>query len=220
MSRVEPHSRLLNEAARSVLGEIGMFQKGRSRTWLDDHGWWIGVVEFQPSGFSKGSYLNVSAMWLWHEQTYFSFDFSFSPGSRVEKFISFENENQFAPEAARLASAARGWVLKYRQAFHTCLDAANRVAERSSGPWDFYHAGIAYACAGKTLEAKKMFDRLSQYRSQLEPEPDWVLALLRKGRNLVDMIDDTTGFRERIEQTIREARKLLKLPEIGKLGLC
>jgi hypothetical protein len=213
---------LLNEAARSVLGEIGMFQKGRSRIWLDDHGWWIGIVEFQPSGFSKGSYLNVSAMWLWHEgeEVDFSFDFSFPPSPRVGEFISFESEEQFGAEATRLASVAREWVLKYRQAIHTCLDAANRVAARSREPGDFYYAGIAYACAGETLEAKKMFERLDQFRHGLQPEPDWVLALRLKGRNLANMIDNPTGFRESIEQRIRSTRRILKLPDLANLGLC
>jgi hypothetical protein len=30
-------------------------QKGRSRIWLDDHGWWIAVVEFQPSDWARRS---------------------------------------------------------------------------------------------------------------------------------------------------------------------
>jgi hypothetical protein len=197
-----------------------MFQKGRSRIWLDDHGWWIGVVEFQPSSWSKGSYLNVSAMWLWHElDADFSFDFSFAPGPRIEGFISFEDEHQFRREAIRLASVAKEKILKYRQAIRTGLDAANLVAARSHEPWDFYHAGIAYGCGGETLKAKKMFDRLSQYRHGLEPEPDWALALRLKGRNLAEMIDDTTGFREYIEQTICEFRKARKLTEIN-VHLC
>jgi hypothetical protein len=36
--------------------------------WLDDHTWWLVVVEFQPSSWSQGSYLNVGAMWLWHDK--------------------------------------------------------------------------------------------------------------------------------------------------------
>src|SRR5436309_1568598 len=75
-----PHTKLLTAAARSVLRPLGLQQRGRSRLWLDDHGWWVVVVEFQPSGWSIGSYLNVGAMWLWFEKDYISFDY----GSRIE----------------------------------------------------------------------------------------------------------------------------------------
>jgi hypothetical protein len=44
-----------------VLTPLGLTQRGRSRLWLDDHGWWLIVVEFQPSAWSRGSHLNVSA---------------------------------------------------------------------------------------------------------------------------------------------------------------
>src|SRR6202000_1719294 len=37
---------------------LGLERRGRSRTWIDDQRWYAIVVEFQPSGFSKGSYLN------------------------------------------------------------------------------------------------------------------------------------------------------------------
>src|SRR5256885_11111558 len=61
MAEADPHSKLITAAAREILRPLGLFQKGRSRVWLDDQGWWLGVVEFQPSDWSKGSYLNVGA---------------------------------------------------------------------------------------------------------------------------------------------------------------
>jgi len=59
------HNRDIAKAARAALGSIGCVRRGRSRTWLDDRGWWVGVIEFQPSSWSKGSYLNVGASFLW-----------------------------------------------------------------------------------------------------------------------------------------------------------
>jgi len=53
------HSKIIADAAKRNLAPIGLTRKGRSRVWLDDRGWYVTVVEFQPSGFSKGSYLNV-----------------------------------------------------------------------------------------------------------------------------------------------------------------
>jgi len=45
-------------AATEQLGQLGLIRKGRSRTWLDDHGWWLLVVEFQPS-ITGRFYVNV-----------------------------------------------------------------------------------------------------------------------------------------------------------------
>ncbi len=105
-----PHTQLLTAAARCILRPLRLQQRGRSRLWLGDHGWWV-VVEFQPSGSSKGSYLNVGAMWLWFEKDYFSFDY----GSRVEDFAPYEDEAQFAPLAGNLAHRAAGEVVRLRR---------------------------------------------------------------------------------------------------------
>jgi hypothetical protein len=43
-----PHTKLINAAARDVLRPMGIVQKGRSRLWYDNHGWWAGLIEFQP----------------------------------------------------------------------------------------------------------------------------------------------------------------------------
>jgi hypothetical protein len=57
----EHSSQIIAAAARRALAPVGFWRKGRSRVWLSDHGFWLTVVEFQPSGFGKGSYLNVAA---------------------------------------------------------------------------------------------------------------------------------------------------------------
>jgi hypothetical protein len=80
-----------------VLRPLGLQRKGRSRVWFDDHGWWVGVVGFQPSRFSRGSYLNVGAMWLWSGNSHVTDQV----GVRVRRapFVSYESDAQFAPEA-------------------------------------------------------------------------------------------------------------------------
>jgi hypothetical protein len=132
VARNEPHSKLLTKTAKEVLLPEGMFQKGRSRTWIDDHGWWIIVIEFQPSSWSKGSHLNVGAMRLWVEKDYFSFD----DGYRVAPFVEYVNDDQFAPQARKLALAAREEVLKLRKRFASVQLAARylrRQVDQSPG---------------------------------------------------------------------------------------
>jgi hypothetical protein len=104
------HSKLLTIAARSILRPMGLVQKGRSRIWLDDRQWWVCVVEFQPSSWSRGSYLNVGCMWLWLVKDYVSFDL----GHRVEHFHEFQDEQQFKTESMDLAARAAQEVTRGR----------------------------------------------------------------------------------------------------------
>ena len=64
------HNKIIMKAAREVLAPNGLLQKGQSRIWLDDNGWFFAVVEFQPSGWEKGTFLNVGMHYLWANKEY------------------------------------------------------------------------------------------------------------------------------------------------------
>jgi hypothetical protein len=136
------HSKIIAEVANETPAPLGIFQKGRARTWIDDRGWWIVVIEFQPCGFSKGSYLNVGAMWLWHEKDYFTLDV----GDRIGKFVAYVDERQFRPEVVKLASAAKAEVLRLRGKFVSIHDTARYLpgqARRNENRWTELYAAIA-----------------------------------------------------------------------------
>src|SRR5689334_22969736 len=124
---IPAHSRLILQAAKEILIPMGLEQRGRSRTWLDDHGWWLIMVEFQPSSWSKGSYLNVGVMWLWKETDYLAFDV----GHRVEAFTKYEKDEQFQPHARTLAEKAREEALKLRDQFSSIEAAADFLQSQS-----------------------------------------------------------------------------------------
>src|SRR6266851_4267038 len=106
----EAHSRLIAQAARDALAPLGIRRKGRSRTWLDDQGWWLGLIEFQPSSWSKGSYLNVGVMWLWDELPYLAYDV----GYRVSDFERYEDRAKFEVSAQNVAKNAAQEASRYR----------------------------------------------------------------------------------------------------------
>ncbi len=207
-----PHTQLLTAAARRILRPLGVQQRGRSRLWLDDHEWWVVVVEFQPSSWSKGSHLNVGAMWLWSEKDYFSFDY----GSRVENFAPYKDEAQFAPIAENLAQRAAEEVARLRSRFISVQSAAEQLASKSPmGFWDNFHAGVACGLAGDTTQARRFFGEVAG----TDDQRDWAQAAASLAREYSIALEDIPGFRVRIETVIRRARELLRLPKVADIVL-
>jgi hypothetical protein len=123
------HNTIVASAAREALSPLQFQQKGRSRTWLADHGWWLTVVEFQPSSWSKGSYLNVGAHWLWTDSGHLSFDF----GYRVAAFERYESDEQFIPAARTLAECAAERARELAQLFRNVNAAAGQLQDTLIG---------------------------------------------------------------------------------------
>ena len=142
LSTAPLHSKLVTASARKVLRPLGLLQKGRSRIWLDDHEWWLGVVEFQPSAWARGSYLNVGCMWLWDVKQHISFDV----GGRVEPFARFHDDAQFEGLADTLAEHAAKEVIQYRSRFPNLLEVCEYyLSFPPEGLWSTFHAAVACA---------------------------------------------------------------------------
>jgi hypothetical protein len=204
------HSKILSAAARETLKPIGLQRKGRSRIWLDDNGWWAGVVEFQPSSWSRGSYLNVGAMWLWHPPPHhISFDVDHRVGEAG--YIEYESDDQFAPLAQRLATMAADRIGDLRQRFPD-LDAAAKhlVGQAQGNDWPTFHAGVALALADRRKAAAAMFKRLNA-----DPDdPDWWPEAVDRAHRHAGTLSSKTGgeqFRQEVSEAIRDARTSLKL---------
>ena len=206
------HSKLLRNAARKALGSIGVAQKGRSRTWIDDRGWWICVVEFQPSTWSLGSYLNVGCMWLWHEKDYFSFD----EGYRIGGFESFQNADQFRRVATTLAERAAVEVGRYRSLFRTVQMVSDHYLRTMPGGfWPSFHAAVACGLVGRSPEARRFFRPILES----DDKRDWVLAAQAEAVRLNAMVLDTNAFQQFVEEKVARTRTLLKLPAWQEFGL-
>jgi hypothetical protein len=212
MSANTPHARLLNEAALTLLEPLGLWQVGRSRVWIDDRDWWLVVVEFQPGESSRGTYLNVGAMWLWHKKEHFSFDV----GYRLEDFKSFRNKAQFEREALRLARRAAERVQKYRQAFASPQATAEYLVQRcdAKNPWSLYHAGVACGIAGRGADCGRCFEQfLEQARHGA-----WDGAVQHKSAQLALLAYSTDAFRAIVEEAVAATRAGLRLPSVdGRL---
>lgn len=183
---------------------MGMQRKGQSRVWFVDRGWWLAVVEFQPSAWSKGSYLNVAAMWLWNAKDYWSFD----EGGRVESFREFKDAEQFSEVAEALAVRAREEVQVLLQRFPSMAAVASHLRRHSDdNPWHTYHAAMAALAIGDVDHAQKRFRALLAVRD----EAPFMIALQEKVKKFAECLASGAEPVAVVAQEVEKARALLKL---------
>jgi hypothetical protein len=202
-------SRLLLLAGRDVLGPFGLTTQGRGRNWIDDHGWWVVNVEFQPSGSSKGSYLNVGVQWLWKPIGAGAFEYGYRVpilvNGKSTDFVEFESASQFEQAAQDLVKTAAGEVLKYRELFRTLTTTINVLHRKE--PHHRYHLAVAYALIGKDHEARRSF---SAARVNEAPRA-WEIELNELMDQLASLTHDMAAFRARVLEIVIGQRRALKL---------
>ncbi|MFE1954546.1 hypothetical protein ACFW9D_29215 [Streptomyces sp. NPDC059524] len=207
MAAVSPASRLVATAARSRLRPLGLRQRGRSRIWLDDHGWWLGVVEFPSPQWSQGSGLTVGVMWLWQDVGHVTFDFV--QQTRTE---SYRDETQFGPVAAELAGTAEARVTGLREQFADLRSATRRLLARpprTASPWENFNAGVAAALTGDAPSARTRFTAVLAE----DPFTDWIEDLQRTTRHLAERADDPAAVRVWATTAVLSCRAKLALAD-------
>ena len=224
----DPVNVTLNAAAREALRPMGLQRKGRSRTWWDDHGWWLTVVEFQPSGFDKASYLNVGICWLWSAEPkeYTSFDLGYRvPGAGG----SFESEGHWRAVVEDLVRQAADQVSHYRElvpdldaAARACVrqeearveDLRQRDAEKQVPPgWPTWHAAVSSGLAADIDRAVHYFDHAARAGISDSRDDLWrpVRELATTWSDLVR--EDHSAFVEQVRRHTANQRLALRLPE-------
>jgi hypothetical protein len=180
------HNRMINSIARDTLRPLGLFRKGRSRIWLDDHGWWVTVVAFESSGLGKAATLKVAAMWLWDDRPPGSvaFDLGRQPGGGINvpgAFSSYESDAQFEPEMRRIAIIAAAEVEQFRAWIRSYEDCA-AACDASQTVLTVLDAAIAWGLARnerKALAALTRHDELMRGYIKRDQHADWKSELSR-----------------------------------------
>lgn len=226
MSDNQVISRLIAAAARVRLRPLGLGQKGRSRLWLDDRGWSVIVVEFQP-GSGPGTFLNVGAMWLWAARDYWAFDeggrvrwrgdgsFAAQPPSMGEtgwdEHLHYLNPEQFARDVVPVARAAAGRVTELRAHFTDPRAVADHLSSSAAPPdvWATFHLGVAAALSGEAATADERFAQVMAAATSA----DWIPGLATQAADLRSLLGEPAVLGGQIAETIRQTRSLLRLPE-------
>ncbi|MEZ5826909.1 MAG: hypothetical protein R3D30_07305 [Hyphomicrobiales bacterium] len=201
MGAINEHGKLITAAARSALTPLGCNQISRSRTWISDERFWVIQIEFQPSGWSKGSYLNVGASWLWRVQKSFAFDY----GYRVADFIVFETQEQFAPLIAGHARRAAEEVNALRNKFKTLAQIHRHLMDDiPRGGWALYHAAVAAGLSGDIAVAKQLFYDFDAWANS----PTWPTKLESPAVQLASLLSEPDLYRAQVSSIIDECRAL------------
>ncbi len=206
MASPGPHEAILRSAARAHLAPLGMKQKGRSRTWIKDNSWWLAVVEFQPSSWSKGSYLNLACMWLWHPQDHISFNVC----ERLGGYIQFQDEQSFGPAADHLASLAAEGTRKNAERFKsvdTVYVYLEATAAESQNPWDHHHAMMAALACGQVDRASNHLQGLLGIKHDV----DWCKDLQASSRHIMNAVSATHNPARIVAEQVALAREKLSL---------
>ncbi|MFQ6172383.1 hypothetical protein ACK8HX_12310 [Oryzobacter sp. R7] len=203
-----PHTRILSRLATEHLGPAGLVRRGRGRVWLDDHGWWVGVVELQPSGFSRGTHLDVGVTWPWHvgeDEPHLSL----GEPVRVGRFAPYESEEQFAADVEELLRGGLAEVEERRRANATPAAAASRVGSGAEVVgWPTWDAAVLHGIAGDGAQAAALFGAVASG----DEEVGWWRPVRERAdawRTLVTA--DPDAFRAELGGVIRRTRAGLGL---------
>lgn len=189
MSGATNHNKIINQAAREILKPYGLFQKGQSRLWIDDNSWFLILVEFQPSAWNKGTYLNVAIHYLWDKKDYLSFDY----GHRENEFVTFDgDEKAFYTSMISLSEMALKKIEEYRS-FKDISYAKERIMNRNgytASSHDLYQKMMICGLA-KDPQATKLYKQLIECveYSELGWEQEYYSELVEKVAPIISDVD-------------------------------
>lgn len=201
-------ARALGDAARRSLGDLGLCRRRSSpRLWWLDRGWWLVNVEFQPSSWSVGSYLNVGLQHLWVVRDHRIFEY----GSRVPisggQFVELVgNESDVRAAADAVAQAARHVVQEWVTRLGNDQLHLRWLRDIGGMGWDAFNAAIAAQLSG--AQAKPAFLTTA---ADLDRGIDWQRDLADDCNHLAALSNDPARFREAVAGRIATTRAHLKL---------
>lgn len=157
------HNKIIRSLCKELLLPLGVIQKGNSRVYLDDNGFYLTMIEFQPSAWGKGTYLNAGVHFLWNTYEYLSFDAYIGKSIRVNNFIQFRNDEQFEEKMRGLIAIAIDRVLFYRD-IRNVRNAILNMHSDNSGINRSMFLALHGELNDDTLSQELVIDRIQQKR--------------------------------------------------------
>lgn len=183
-----PHEKIISDCAKDSLIPQGFFRKGRSRTYLNDNGYFFIQLEFQPRSYLKGTFLNVGISFLWQTTEGLDSDLAYCYDSRLEEFREFkDDEIAFSVEVNKMIASANKKILEYLE-FNDLAYAKNRLLKRKEEDkypfWDVYYLAMLCFLAGDFEEGLISFNEfISILKSSFKDSgdiTDWQVLFYNK----------------------------------------
>ncbi len=199
------HNKIINQVAKTFFGPLNIQRKGKSRLWFEDNGWFLTIIEFQPSSYSRGTYLNLGVSFNNYPNGHFSYDL----GGRMEGFVEAENISDFESELTNLIEKSIPLVNKYRMGLDRTKSPGSFIrgqldiqSLKDTG-WSNYHIGFAYLIENEVELAK---EHLRQVVAS-DDQRAWAKERAKYAQNLIELKFDPT----RLSKIINRSRVLKKL---------
>jgi len=209
MAKESDHGKAIAKAAAQVLIPLGYARRGQSRLWIADQGFWIAVVEFQPSGYAKGSYVNVCASWLWalRDPYYIAFEY-------FDRLAPYADLGHAPPSEEALQPLTIALVPAIERLYDTfssfpAIDAylEERASEPRASLHDHYNAAVSAGLGGDSARRHRHFGWIAAH----EARADWEAALKAKVAHLAEQAATQHALSVAICREIERARTQLRL---------
>ncbi|WDF75388.1 hypothetical protein PQ469_15970 [Mucilaginibacter sp. KACC 22773] len=199
------HNKLLKKITKQRLSTYGIVQKGTSRTFLKDHGWYTIVIEFQPSGFGKGTYLNVGVDLNFYPQQHLSFSYDY----RQKEFREAKNEDQYTEIVIDFCNFAIKKTQKLETDFSDIGTAIETVKKSDSKElWNKYNLAILYGLMGNLPKSRRLLNEIREKKYQYDYEFERQKVVI----SILTCMDEFEPFINKIQDIITQTRALKKLP--------
>lgn len=162
----------INKIIKKLCREIfptDVFQKGNSRVYLDDNGYYFTVIEFQPYSIKKGTFLNVGLNFLFEKGHVLSFLNLYGDERVGRKFIEYINDEQFEKDVKKYVKLANKYILKYRR-FADINYAKKYIAKKLGNRW-FYKKSMLYFLTDDQENGRKYYKKFLDnpfYKTRIE----------------------------------------------------
>jgi hypothetical protein len=201
------HNKYLKVFVKERLSPYGIVQKGQSRTFLLDKGWYVIVIEFQNSGWSKGTYLNIGVDFNFYPREYYSFSY----GYREADFNAFENEQQFKTVLIQLCDITIKKIQALEKQFRNIpLSIKTLEKVKNIDYWRTFELALLNALVSNFDLSKKLLNEIIKAKC----DRDWEKQRKEKCIEIRSWFETNQNITETLENLISESRSLKKLPKI------
>jgi hypothetical protein len=201
------HNKYLKVFVKERLSPYGIVQKGQSRTFLLDKGWYIIVIEFQNSGWSKGTYLNIGVDFNFYPREYYSFRY----GYREADFNTFENEQQFKAVLIQLCDITIKKIQALEKQFSNIPSSIKTLEKvKNIDYWRDFDIAILNALISNFDLSKQLLNRIIVAQN----DRDWEKQRNEKCIEIRSWFESNQNITENLVNLVNETRSLKKLPKI------